>query len=295
MDVLTLGNAEWSTTFPGRVAPYDDEWLVSLLLRSDEINQWESGETFRYLLRSTDHPGFGPQASLLVVPFSVLECLAHVLMISPHCLLATTYSAELARLYPSHPPHSKLLLGPRYYSENWVWKRRRGPRELSIKREIHLCPACIAHRRLIKRTEALPYLQYCPLHHIAFQEQCCCGAPLIFFSRGVAPFACSRCGLDWAQWPQIPIPPDRVALEHDLWVLYEFFLAQGTEELKVSALRLALGQIRNESLHLRLSGRKMLQRTIPVLSQHSLGYIVDILVSVGISPKDIANAEVSLL
>jgi hypothetical protein len=86
-----------------------------------------------------------------------------------------------------------------------------------------------------------------------------------------------------------------VALEHDLWVLYEFFLAQGTEELKVSALRLALGQIRNESLHLRLSGRKMLQRTIPVLSQHSLGYIVDILVSVGISPKDIANAEVSLL
>jgi hypothetical protein len=295
MQTLSLDDPAWQTTFPHLVAPHADEWLVGLLLRCDEVNQWESGETFRYLLRSTDHPGFGWESSLLVVPVSLLECLAHFLMISPQRLLATTYSAELARLYPSEEPHPKLLLGPGFYPENWLWKLRTGQREIGRKRKSHVCPACIAHTRLLKRTETLPYLHYCPLHHIAFQEHCSCGTPLILFSRGTPPFTCSGCGLDWAQWPQIPIPPDRVTLERTIWALYEFFLVQGTGELKASALRLALSQMKgDELLHLKLRGKKMLYGTTPVLNQLSLGYIVDVLVSVGISPNDIVNGNMWL-
>jgi hypothetical protein len=290
---IVLGDLAWQTTFPHQVAPLPDEWLTGLLLRCDEVNHWESGETFRYLLHSTDHPGFGPDASLLVVPFSLLECLAQFLMVSPKRLLATTYSAELARLYPSDEPHPKFLLGPQYHSEKRLRRFRRGQRELSRKRPIHLCPVCVAQTRMIKRTEALPHLHYCPIHHVAFQGRCSCGTPLSFFSRGTPPFACSGCGLDWGEFPHISISPDRLKLEHDLYALYEFFLLQGTDELKGAALRLARHQIKkHESLQSKLSGRRIMLRSIPILDHLSLGYIVDILVSVGISPKDIA--EVSL-
>src|SRR5260370_33258402 len=210
---IVLGDLAWQTTFPHRVAPLPDEWLTGLLLRCDEVNHWESGETFRYLLHSTDHPGFGPDASLLVVPFSLLECLAQFLMVSPKRLLATTYSAELARLYPSDEPHPKFLLGPQYHSEKRLRRFRRGQRELSRKRPIHLCPVCVAQTRIIKRTEALPHLHYCPIHHVAFQGRCSCGTPLSFFSRGTPPFACSGCGLDWGEFPHISISPDRLKLE----------------------------------------------------------------------------------
>lgn len=293
---IFLGDLAWQTTFPHRVAPLPDEWLTGLLLRCDEVNHWESGETFRYLLHSTAHPGFGPEASLLVVPFSLLECLTQFLMVSPKRLLATTYSAELARLYPSDEPHPKFLLGPQYNPENRLRRFRRGQRELSRKRKIHLCPACIAQTRIIKRTEALPHLQDCPIPHVAFQGRCSCGTPLSFFSRGTPPFTCPGCGLDWGEFPQISISPDRLTLERDLCALYEFFLLQGTDELKVAALRLARRQIKeHESLQSKLSGRRIIPGSIPILGQLSLGYIVDILVSVGISPKNIAGAEASLL
>jgi hypothetical protein len=99
--------------------------------------------------------------------------------------------------------------------------------------------------------------------------------------------------LDWGEFPHISISPSRVALERDLLALYELFLVQGTETLKTSALRLARSQVKEHaSLHLKLSGRKLIPGTMNVLDQLSLGHIVDILVSIGISPKDIVTAEV---
>lgn len=220
MQMLPPDDPDWLATFPCRVAPSPDEWLVSLLLRCDEVNQWESGETFRYLLRSTNHPRFGPKSSLLVVPFPLLECFAQVLAISPQCLVATTYSRELARLYPSSQSHSSLLLGPPYQPENRSWKFRQRQREFGRKHKIHLCPACIAERRLIRRTATLPYLQSCPIHRIAFQERCSCGTSLVFFSRGTPPFTCSGCGLDWAQWPKDPLKRSQETLQPALSALY---------------------------------------------------------------------------
>lgn len=293
MERVVLGDPAWSDTFPHCVVPLADEWLVSVLLRCDEVNHWGSGETFRYLLHSTDHPGFGLQSSLLVVPFSLLKCLAQFLMVSPQCLLATTYSAELARLYPSDEPHPHLLLGPSFFPQGRIRRLRYGQREFGKKRKIHLCPACIAETRLIKRTETLPYLRHCPIHHIAFQERCPCGTSLTFFSRGTPPFTCFGCGLNWSEFPHISISPRRATLEHDLLALYELFLVQGTETLKASALCLARSRVKeHESLHLKLSGRKMIPGTMHVLDQLSLGHIVDILVSTDVSPKDIATAEI---
>ena len=75
-----------------------------------ENNGKESGTTWRYLLRSTTHPGFGPGSPFIVVPESILESLTHLLMISTERLLATTYACELARLYAPARPHAEHLL-----------------------------------------------------------------------------------------------------------------------------------------------------------------------------------------
>jgi len=215
-------------------------------------------------------------------------------MISKEHLLATTYFTELARLYPpiwyepSKEPDPRNLLGLHYRRENWPRRREPGPKEVAIERRIHLCPACIAQKRCIRRTVVLPYLQSCPVHQIALQEHCPCGRPLSFFSRGRSPFVCETCGLHWAQWPQTKPDSTRVALEHDLLALYEFFLTKGTPHLRSLAWRLARHRIKEtESLTLKLSGKTI--KTKRLRRHPSLGYLVDILVSVGISPNDIAT------
>jgi hypothetical protein len=103
----------WLSTFPHVTVPFPDEWIAGMLLRCDELNQRTSGTTWRYLLRSTTHPGFGPGSPFIVVPASILELLAHRLNISASCLLATTYASELAGLYAPAHPHAEQLLGHR--------------------------------------------------------------------------------------------------------------------------------------------------------------------------------------
>ena len=110
---VTEASPNWLSSFPHVVAPYPDEWFAGLLLRCDEINHRESGTTFRSLLRSTAHPGFGPGSSFIVIPEAMLEYLAQRLLVSRERLLATTYACELARLYTPLPPHAGHLLGPR--------------------------------------------------------------------------------------------------------------------------------------------------------------------------------------
>jgi len=170
MYLPTSHDGEWETTFPHRVAPFRDEWLVSVLLRCDEINHWESGTTFRFLLRATSHPGFCPGSSLIVVPMSILECLAHLLMVSSERLLATTYTTELARLYLSPDPSPALLFGLQYNPDGWKRRHSQEGHAVATERKTFLCPACIAQTRTLKRTVTLPHLRYCPIHHVAFQD-----------------------------------------------------------------------------------------------------------------------------
>jgi len=113
MPQVTFASPNWLSSFPHLVEPYPDEWFAGLLLRGDETNHRESGTIWRYLLRSTIHPGFGPGSPFIVVPESILESLTHLLMISIERLLATTYACELARLYAPARPHAEHLLGHR--------------------------------------------------------------------------------------------------------------------------------------------------------------------------------------
>src|SRR6266536_3268901 len=94
----------WLATFPHVGLPHPDEWLAGLLLRCDEMNNRESGTTWRYLLRATRHPGFGPGSPLVVVPESLLEYLAQRLMVSSARLLATYSASQLVYLSILTPP-----------------------------------------------------------------------------------------------------------------------------------------------------------------------------------------------
>jgi hypothetical protein len=292
MPQVTRAEPGWVSTFPHVAAPQPDEWLAGLLLRCDEMNHRESGTTWRYLLRATTHPGFGPGSSFIVVPEAMLDALAQLLMVAREHLLATTYACELARLYPQTHPHAGHLLGPRRgVSIPPLLERSSGNRAHATVVGFHICPICIEQARLLRRTVLLPHLKYCPTHHVAFHTHCPCGCPLILFSRRKRAFGCFTCGLDWAHFPHIQPAPDEVRLEQDLWTLYELFLVQGTEELKASAMSLVRQYVKtHQPLALKLvSGRTLFGLTAD-LDQLSLGYVVDLLVSIGISPKDIMHS-----
>ncbi len=288
MPQITRVEPSWLSTLPHVTAPLADEWIAGLLLRCDEMNHRESGTTWRYLLRSTTHPGFGPGSPCIVVPESILEYLIHLLMISTKHLLATTYACELARLYAPARPHAEHLLGHRRgVTIPPLLEKSIGNRANATVVGFHICPICIAQARLLRRAALLPLLKYCPTHHVAFHTHCTCGCPLILFSRRKQPFRCFTCGLDWAQLPHLRPSPDEVRLECDLWTLYEFFLVEGTDELKASALSLVRQYLKtHQPLALKLVSGRTLSLTSN-LDQLSLGYVIDLLVSIGIAPKDI--------
>jgi TniQ len=286
---MTGASPNWLSSFPHVAEPYPDEWFAGLLLRCDEMNHRESGTTFRYLLRSTTHPGFGPGSSFIVIPESMLEYLAPRLLVSKERLLATTYAGALARLYTPAHPHAGHLLGPRRgVTIPPLLERSIGNRASATVVGFHICPICITQARLLRRTAILPHLKYCPTHHVAFQTHCTCGCSLILFSRRQQPFVCFTCGLDWARLPLIQPNPQEAMLERDLWTLYEFFLLKGTKELKTSALSLVRKSVKtHQSLPLKLVSGRMLFVLTGNLEHFSLGYVVDLLVSLGISPHDI--------
>src|SRR6266852_197737 len=194
-------------TFPHRVAPMNDEWFPGVLLRCDEANGWSSGTTFRYLRQHAKLERFGPKPRLMIVPAAILEALAQFLLIPEERLFATTYHAELARLYGTHHPHGRLL---------------------STQFTFHLCPACVAHTRLLKRTLMWPHLQFCPLHRMELRNTCQCGVALWPFSGKGSPFTCFACGLDWGSLPQRHIPRRSLGRERQLGLFYDYFLVEGT-------------------------------------------------------------------
>jgi hypothetical protein len=296
MPQTTVTSPNWPTCFPHVVEPYPDEWFAGLLLRCDEINHRDSGTTRRYLLRSTTHPGFGPGSSLIVIPEAMLIFLAQKLIVSKECLVATTFADALARLYAPLPPHAGQLLGHRKgVTIPPLLEKSIGNRVSATLVGFHICPICIAQARLLRRTAVLPHLKYCPTHHVAFHTHCTCGTPLILFSRGQQPFTCFTCGLDWVQLPHIPLAQREAKREQDLWALYDFFLAKGTNELKRSALSLVRQYFKiHQPLALKLTSGKTVSGLTGSLDLLSLGYAVDLLVSLGISPDDIMhNAPIS--
>jgi len=262
MEGLSQVNPVWMRTFPHRVAPMNDEWFPGVLLRCDEANGWSSGTTFRYLRQHSKLERFGPKPRLMIVPAAILEALAQFLLIPEERLLATTYHAELARLYGSHHPHGRLL---------------------STQFTFHLCPACVAHARLLKRTLMWPHLHFCPLHHIELRNTCQCGVALWPFSGKALPFTCFACGLDWRSLPQRQIPRTRLGRELQLGLFYDYFLVEGTPRRMEYAAEILRRHEKEESM---LSWNEH-PEVIPYRKKFSLGYLVGRLVQAGVSPRDI--------
>lgn len=289
MPQVTQASPLWLTSFPHVTEPYPDEWFAGLLLRCDEMNHRESGAAFRYLLRSTAHPGFGPGSSFVVIPEVMLHYLAELLALSLERLLATTYASGLARLYAPIPPHAGHLLGHRRgVTIPPLLEKSIGNRVSATVVGFRICSLCLAQARLLRRETILPHLTVCPTHQVVFQTHCLCGSPLLLFSRRQKPFGCFSCGLDWACLPAPEPPPEQEKLNRAIFALYDFFLVHGTKERKAAALSLVRDSLKaRQPLALKLLSGKTLVTFTGNMDLLSLGYLVDLLVCLGISPQDI--------
>ncbi len=256
----------WLNTFPHRVIPLPDEWFPGLLLRCDEANHWDSGRTLAHLLRSIPRTLLRGQSNWVIVPISAVECLAQLLAISARTLLATTYQVELARLYGTATPHAS---------------------QLSTTFSFHLCAECLAETRLLRRILILPHLTLCPLHRLTLINTCRCGAQLHPFSRTSAPFTCQRCSADWATLPRMQGSVEQCALERKMLSYYTLFLAEGTPLLLERTLQLVRTHLkqRKDGRVKRLDG-SIKQVEHYELTKASLGYLVDLLVSLNLAPWD---------
>lgn len=214
MPSLSLDDPAWQASVPHLVAPYNDEWLMGLLLRCDEANGWGSKTSLAHALRP------GPEKfhrcwykettpNLIVIPHSSLnlDYLAQLLALPRSSLLATTYQIELSRLYGF---------------------AHLDPRSITPSFSFHLCPVCVAQTRLLSRSLTLPHITHCPRHQVILQKECQCGTSLRLFHRKALPFTCHSCGMNWAELPQIKVSSERMVLEQKLLSWYELFFSEKT-------------------------------------------------------------------
>ena len=184
-------------------------------------------------------------------------------------LLATTYQRELTGIYDVSNP-SPLLLNTSF--------------------SFHLCPACVQEHRLLSRQLALQHITLCPHHQLALVDTCSCGTPLRPFSPIARPFTCYKCHVDWAQLPSQKANPERLELERKLLSYYDFFFTRGTPELLASALRLIYDSVVETGM-IRVSLPDENAQTSPDDRPNprstSLGYVVQALLQLDLSPRDI--------
>lgn len=269
MQRIHLADPAWHTTFPHLIAPLPNEWIAGLLRRCDETNGWGSGTTLGHVLHPESKRSALNGRSSIVPTVIDLEMLAARLSVPVSVIVATTYLAELARLYDIARPHAKLL------ASSFVFQ---------------LCPACVAQERRLSRQLTLPHITHCPQHQLALLKTCHCGAPLRLFHRQARPFTCHTCGRDWKNLPQRNMDPERLEVEHHLLAYYDFFFTKGTPQLLASTLRLIYdsvvekGEIRvplpNEAIQASPDGRSYQITT-------SLGYLVHALWQLNLSPRDV--------
>ena len=269
MHHIPIADPAWRTTFPHLVAPLPNEWIAGLLLRCDEANFWGSGTTLGHILRPESKRTAMNELSSIVPTVIDLEALAQALAVPLPALAATTYLAELARLYDVAHLHARLL------SSSFVF---------------HVCPACVAEERRLSRLLTLPHITHCPQHRLSLVKLCQCGVPLRLFHRQARAFTCHKCGLDWKNLPQPKMDPERMEVEQHLLSYYDFFFTKGTPALLASTLRLIYdsvvekGEIRvplpDEDVQALPGGRSYQRAT-------SLGYLVHALWQLDLSPRDV--------
>ncbi len=268
MTRIHLSEPAWKTTFPFLVEPRENEWLTGLLLHCDEVNHWGSGTTLTHICHMNEKTA--KSTSMLIVPSGLsLDALANALAVPHESIIATTYQAELTRMYGGVAPHALLL---------------------STSFSFRLCPACVAQDRLLTRTLVLPHITICPQHQIMLVNRCLCGTVLRPFHWRALPFRCFKCGLDWAELPQNKADVVRSKIEEQLLSYYQFFWTYGTPEMLASTQRLVYdsvvekGEIR-APLSDNISPSDALGR--PYRRTSSLGYLVHLLWQLDLTPGDI--------
>src|SRR5260370_20283877 len=265
---LHLSDPAWKTTFPFLVEPRENEWLTGLLLHCDEVNHWGSGTTVSHVCPMNEKTAQRP--STLIVPSGLeLSALAEALAVPHESIVATTYQAELARIYGVTEPHALLL---------------------STSFSFRLCPACAAEDRLLTRTLVLPHITICPRHQISLVNLCLCGTVLRPFHWRARPFRCFKCGLDWADLPRNKADQGCIEIEQQLLSSYQFFWTYGTPEVLESTRRLVYDSVVEKGairapLSDNISQSQSLGRSYRRTS--SLGYLVHLLWQLDLTPGDI--------
>ncbi len=203
----------------------------------------------------------------VIAPTVALELLARLLSLPISALLATTYQLELANLYNTLYPHATFL-------------NRSFP--------LRLCPDCITEKRLIKRALLLPYITSCPYHHVVLMEVCRCGTLLQLFQKRSLPFTCQRCRLDWGELPRFTSKPERIALEQRLMSYYTFFFDNARQIIIAKAQQLVRDVMKKRKIdHLRCFDGNYRYVECYDAKRMSLGFLVELLVSLDLSPDDI--------
>ncbi|HET8853592.1 MAG TPA: TniQ family protein [Ktedonobacteraceae bacterium] len=265
---ISLIDPAWKTTFPFLVEPRSDEWLTGLLLHCDEVNHWGSGTTLTHLCHLNEKTAKST-STFIAPPGLDLSALADALAVPHEALLATTYQAELARIYGVADPHALLL---------------------STSFSFRLCPACVAEDRLLTRTLVLPHITICPRHQIMLVDLCLCGTALRPFHWRALPFRCFKCSLSWAELPRNKAAFARIEIEEQLLSYYQFFWTYGTPEVLASTQRLVYDSVVEKG-----AIRAPLSDNISQSEAHarsyrrtsSLGYLVHLLWQLDLTPGDI--------
>lgn len=271
MQTIHIHEAAWSTTFPNLVTPLKNEWFPGLLLRCDVVNDWSSGATLAHLLHSVNSYPLRGKPNWVVVPATVIELLAQLLAIPTRKLVATTFREELARLYDTTSPHSTFL------KRSFIF---------------HICPDCIADKRLINRISALPNITCCPFHMIQLVKSCQCGETLQIFCKQTPPFICKMCSSDWTNLPRVSANPESLALDHKFLLHYEYFFTKGTPTLLAKALQL----VRERVKRLSTPWVRCPKGTVKYVECYdrkrtSLGSLIELLVSLDLFPSDVENYD----
>jgi hypothetical protein len=182
---------------------------VSLLLRCDEENHWESGTTHTLLARAL----FAPEAhtrmklaDLLVPSQQVVVLLAGWLGLPLETIAAATYLRELRRFFGS----ATSVAGDLCY-----WS------------VFHLCPLCIQEQRVLLRCHFLLGMSTCLHHRVALVASCACGALLKPFQATTGPFTCAVCRREWGTILPIPAAPADLDREQQILACYEWWLRHG--------------------------------------------------------------------
>ena len=191
------------------------EFLGGLLLANDEANEWPADGTARIASRYGGAVGFGRPGLHVMATVFDLERLASVLGCSLESVEATTYRAEISRMF-----------GP-----------DASPRRLGQTPPFRVCPACVAERRFIGKDTVLPLLAGCIEHRLHFVTRCTCGRRLAEYEPSRQPFACPTCWRDWGSLDRSELDGPELLRARQIVHAYERIFKRGSVDILERARR----------------------------------------------------------